>query len=58
VGRKLEAKYQWNQSLSLKPEPEDAKRIKKKIETGVLIEPSERASLETPVPSTPAQKTK
>jgi tetratricopeptide (TPR) repeat protein len=58
VGRKLEANYQWKQALSLKPEPDDEKRIKKKIETGVLIEPSERASLENPVPSTPAQKTK
>ncbi|MEJ2116510.1 MAG: tetratricopeptide repeat protein [Alphaproteobacteria bacterium] len=58
VGRKLEAKYQWKQSLDLKPEPEDEKRIRKKLDTGVLVEPSERASLETPVPSASAQQSK
>ena len=32
LGRKLEAKFQWNQALTLKPEPEDAEKIKKKLE--------------------------
>ncbi len=49
VGRELEARYQWKQALDLKPEPEDASRIKKKLETGRLEEPSARAALDTPV---------
>lgn len=51
VGRKIEAQYQWKQSLDLKPEPEDAAKIKKKLETGVLEETSTRASLDTPTPA-------
>ncbi len=35
LGRKLEAKFQWNQALTLKPEPEDAEKIKKKLEAGL-----------------------
>jgi len=48
LGRKLEAKFQWTQALSLNPEPEDAARIKKKIEEGLPDEAGPRAELEQP----------
>ena len=35
VGRKLEAKYQWSQALSLKPEPEEVEKIKIKLAKGL-----------------------
>jgi hypothetical protein len=35
VGREREARYQWDQALSLKPEPDDEQKIKKKLETGL-----------------------
>lgn len=35
VGREREARYQWEQALSLSPEPDDAVKIKKKLETGL-----------------------
>ncbi len=34
VGREREARFQWDQALSLKPEPEDAAKIKLKLEKG------------------------
>ena len=35
VGREREARFQWNQALSLDPEPEDAQKIKAKIDRGL-----------------------
>ncbi len=35
LGRKLEAKFQWSQALTLNPEPEDVAKIKKKIADGL-----------------------
>ena len=35
VGREREARFQWEQSLTLKPEPEDAEKISKKIKSGL-----------------------
>ncbi len=35
VGREREAKYQWSQALTLNPEPEDAEKIKVKVEIGL-----------------------
>ena len=35
VGRQTEARFQWEQALSLKPEPEDVAKIKEKIEKGL-----------------------
>jgi len=35
VGREREARFQWNQALSLDPEPEDAEKIKAKIDRGL-----------------------
>ena len=47
LGRKLEAKFQWTQALTLNPEPEDAAKIKKKLEAG-LADDSGRAPSEQP----------
>ena len=35
VGREREAKFQWSQALTLSPEPEDAGKIKVKVENGL-----------------------
>ncbi len=35
VGREREAKFQWSQALTLNPEPEDAEKIKVKVEIGL-----------------------
>jgi Flp pilus assembly protein TadD len=35
VGREREARFQWEQALTLKPEPEDAEKIKKKLQKGL-----------------------
>ncbi len=57
LGRKLEAQFQWTQALTLSPEPEDAEKIKKKLETGLVVDDGQRAELQAhPVPAeTPAQ---
>jgi len=49
VGRRLEAKFQWKQSLDLKPEAEDEAKIKKKLEAGLIEEPSTRAAMDAPM---------
>jgi tetratricopeptide (TPR) repeat protein len=59
VGRRLEAKFQWKQALDLKPEPEDETKIKKKLEAGLIEEPtSTRASLDSGVAGTPPAERK
>ena len=35
VGREREAKFQWDQSLTLDPEPEEVEKIKKKLVDGL-----------------------
>jgi Flp pilus assembly protein TadD len=35
VGRKTEARFQWRRALSFGPEPEDADRIRRKLEQGL-----------------------
>ncbi|MGG7645157.1 tetratricopeptide repeat protein [Rhodovulum sp. YNF3179] len=35
VGRKLEAEFQWKRALSFDPEPEEEKRIRRKLEVGL-----------------------
>jgi tetratricopeptide (TPR) repeat protein len=35
VGREREARFQWEQALTLKPEPEDAEKIKRKLQKGL-----------------------
>jgi Flp pilus assembly protein TadD len=62
LGRKNEAKYQWDQALTLKPEPEDAVKIKRKLDVGLPDEAGPHAELQekpsAPVadvpPSTPS----
>lgn len=43
VNRVQEARYQWEQALTLKPEPEDAEKIKHKLEKGLASRPQARA---------------
>ncbi|MBO0763457.1 MAG: tetratricopeptide repeat protein [Hyphomicrobiaceae bacterium] len=35
VGREREARFQWDQALKLNPEPEDAEKIKQKLQKGL-----------------------
>ena len=35
VGRRTEARFQWNRALSFDPEPEEAARIRRKLEVGL-----------------------
>ncbi len=35
VGRRAEARFQWQRALSLNPEPEDLPKIKEKLEKGL-----------------------
>jgi tetratricopeptide (TPR) repeat protein len=42
VDRKLEARFQWDQALTLKPEPEDAEKIRKKLQRGLPAKPQPR----------------
>jgi tetratricopeptide (TPR) repeat protein len=35
VGREREARFQWEQALTLKPEPDDADKIKRKLQRGL-----------------------
>ena len=37
VGREREARFQWDQALTLKPEPEDAEKIKRKLQKGLPV---------------------
>jgi tetratricopeptide (TPR) repeat protein len=37
VHREREARFQWDQALTLKPEPEDAEKIKKKLQKGLQV---------------------
>ena len=52
VGREREARFQWDQALTLKPEPEDAEKIKKKLQKGLPAPPQAR----TPKRTKEAQK--
>jgi tetratricopeptide (TPR) repeat protein len=42
VGRKREASYQWQQALTLNPEPDDAEKIKLKLQNGLINKPDSR----------------
>jgi tetratricopeptide (TPR) repeat protein len=43
VGREREARFQWDQALKLNPEPEDAEKIKQKLEKGLPSAQSRQA---------------
>jgi tetratricopeptide (TPR) repeat protein len=42
VGRQREARFQWEQALTLNPEPEDAEKIRHKLEKGLPGTPQAR----------------
>lgn len=44
VGREREARFQWSQALSLEPEPEDAEKIKVKLDRGLPAKAEARTS--------------
>jgi tetratricopeptide (TPR) repeat protein len=37
VGRQMEARFQWHRALSFDPEPEEAERIRRKLEVGLDV---------------------
>ncbi|MEO1550523.1 MAG: tetratricopeptide repeat protein, partial [Pseudomonadota bacterium] len=51
VGRTLEAEFQWRRALSFEPEPEDAQRIRRKLEVGLDVVLAEEEA-EAPVTET------
>jgi tetratricopeptide (TPR) repeat protein len=55
VGRKLEAKFQWDHAKNSDPEHEELVKILKKIDNG-LEEPTPAAAENTPVPQPEAPK--
>jgi len=42
VGRKREARFQWEQALSFNPEPEEAEKIRQKLDKGLTALPPAR----------------
>ena len=44
IGRKLEAKYQWQQSLTLKPDKDLIATIDKKLKDGLADTPATKAA--------------
>jgi predicted negative regulator of RcsB-dependent stress response len=51
VGRKLEAKFQWDHAKTSNPEPEDLVKILKKIDNGLEEDPKPAAAESTPAPA-------
>jgi tetratricopeptide (TPR) repeat protein len=47
VRREREARFQWDQALTLKPEPEDADKIKKKLQKGLPVPAQARQTKRT-----------
>jgi hypothetical protein len=61
IGRQREARYQWEQSLSLKPEPDDVERINVKMQQGLpaLAAPvrgAQKKTKEVSKPDTPRRR--
>ncbi|MBL8781998.1 MAG: hypothetical protein JNL06_13775, partial [Alphaproteobacteria bacterium] len=48
VGRRVEAKYQWEHALSLKPEKGDEPKIRQKVVSGLPDLPPSPAQAGTP----------
>ena len=44
TGRTLEAQFQWSHARDLKPEPEDLEKIKQKLASGLVEEPTAAAA--------------
>jgi tetratricopeptide (TPR) repeat protein len=51
VGREREARFQWDQALTLKPEPEDAEKIKKKLQRGLQLPAQARRTKDAQLPA-------
>ena len=56
VGREREARFQWEQALTLQPEPEEAEKIRRKLEKGLpprrpRVSPSAQGSGAAPGPA-------
>lgn len=49
VGRTLEARFQWQRALSFDPEPEEATRIRRKLEVGLSQVQAEEAGEVQPI---------
>jgi len=47
VGRQREARFQWRRALSFDPEPEEAARIRRKLDKGLDAVLDEEARLES-----------
>jgi tetratricopeptide (TPR) repeat protein len=47
VGREREARFQWEQALTLNPEPEDAEKIRRKLQKGLPIPAQAKAGKRT-----------
>ena len=58
VGRQREARFQWDQSLTLTPEPEDAEKTRKKISEGMteLPPPVDEVKAKTAVSEQPRRR--
>jgi Flp pilus assembly protein TadD len=56
VGREREARFQWDQALTLKPEPEDAEKIKKKLQRGLQTPAQARQVKHTKNAQLPAKR--
>lgn len=48
VGRTREARFKWEQALGLNPEPEDAEKIRRKLEVGLEEGPAANAAAPKP----------
>jgi hypothetical protein len=46
VGREREARFQWDQALTLEPEPEEVEKIKKKLADGLPASAQARSARE------------
>jgi tetratricopeptide (TPR) repeat protein len=58
VGRRREARFQWQQALTLEPEPDDAAKIREKLEKGLVEAPQRQVARTTkrrPRPSARAE---
>lgn len=44
IGRRTEARFQWKRALSFEPEPEDAARIRQKLDVGLDVVLAEEAA--------------
>ena len=58
VGREREARFQWDQALTLKPEPDDAEKIRKKLQKGLPAPAQARQAKRTKEAARPEPKKK